>query len=136
MKKNLLIPAALTMQVKPTEDIDTALIPAINPSSGPITPIPPALEPTRPFFRGMMPLAPSTNEAYKIVVIRGRDGREIHRIGPTPELEKFKEDAYLLLARGSQSYTDFQILEALKAARRTKTPLGVRIFAYFLTEWK
>ena len=129
-----IISPALSLPAQPIEDQNTALIPII-PSTGPMTPIPAAPE-TRPFFRGMMPLAPSTNEAYKIVVIHSRDGREIHRIGPTPELEKFKEDAFLLLARGSQSYTDFQILEKIKAARRLKIPLGVRLWAYFLTEWK
>jgi|SRR5581483_2987130 len=114
----------------------TAPIRLFTPSrSHPTTPIPPAVIDIQPFFRGVMPLPPSINDAYKVVKITARDGREVHRIGPTGELDRFKQDAALLLPASSRSYVDWSVLNALRATR-VKTPLGVKLEAYFLSEWK
>jgi len=130
MKKQFLHPTDML----PTEPVDiteqlTAPI-CLFPSQQ--TPIPADMQ---PFFRGVMPLPPSINEAYKVIRFTTSDGRQVHRIGPTAELEKFKENASLLLPASSRSYINWSVLHALRATRR-KTPLGVRIEAYFLSEWK
>lgn len=126
MKKNMIVPA-MALPVKPTEDIDTAIIPAIV-VPNPITPIPPAL--IKPFFTGRMPLPPSVNGAYKIGYIGNHP-----RIISTPALEQFKQEAMVTLARDSRSFTDFAVLEALRSAR-IKTPLDVKLLVYYTSEWK
>jgi len=85
--------------------------------------------PTVPFFKGVTPLPPSVNAAYKIVRSR-RDGSD--RVGPTKELEQFKQDAALLL---SQAEIDWSLVNAVRASRR-KTPLRVVARVYFSTEWR
>src|SRR5579875_2792899 len=85
--------------------------------------------PTVPFFKGVTPLPPSVNAAYKI--IRSRRTQE-QRVGPTKELEQFKQDAALLL---SQAEIDWSLVNAVRASRR-KTPLRVVARVYFSTEWR
>lgn len=110
------------------ETQDTAIIPAIV-FNGPMTPIPPVPK-TWPFFRGVMPLPPSVNHMYRVGRVRERAC-----IIPAPELERFKRDAAILMARSSRSYVDWRVVEAVRTGRQ-KTPLAVKLDAYFPTEWK
>lgn len=114
---------------------------AAEQSTGPL-PLPeqetlrlPAVEMQPPFFRGSLPLPPSVNEAYKVVRITTADGRQIHRIGPSPALEQFKRDAGLLLPAGPRTLVNWEVLSALRGETR-KTPLAVRIRVYFASAWR
>lgn len=126
---NKMIRPALSLPDKADITVqDTALIPALPSTSGPITPIPPAL--IRPFFTGQMPVPPSVNQAYKIGYIHGHP-----RIVPTPALEAFKLEAMTMLARTSQHFIDFEVLNAIRNSR-IKTPLDVKLLIYFTSEWR
>jgi len=80
-----------------------------------------------PFFRGVVPLPPSTNMGYKIIVTDGS-----RRVGPTAALQQFKHDSMLML---SQAYYDWSLINAIRVSK-VKTPLAVRIHAYVQSEWK
>jgi Holliday junction resolvase RusA-like endonuclease len=86
-----------------------------------------ATKSTEFFFNGTMPIPPSVNMAYTI--IQTKDGI---RVGPTPALKRFKDDAILML---SQAYHDWSMINAIREAKR-KVPLHVVLRVYFPTEWK
>lgn len=80
-----------------------------------------------PFFRGEVPLPPSTNKAYTIIYIGDQP-----RIGPSSELKQFKKDAASTLL---QADIDQQALLAIREAK-CKVPLAVGLTAYFETMWR
>jgi Holliday junction resolvase RusA-like endonuclease len=123
----LMLPTDLSRQTTAPLEISTQ-------DTIPVRALPPAVE-ISPFFRGVMPLPPSVNSAYKIVNFTTNDGRQVHRIGPGAELDQFKQDAALLLAGHVRSSVNWTVLNALRASPR-KTPLSVRIQAYFASEWR
>lgn len=121
---NKTIRPAFTMQVKPTEDLDTQRIPAIIPIvKDPITPIPPAL--IRPFISGALPLPPGINGSY-------RPGSARRPIVGTKALHQFKNDAALQL---TQVYHDWPQINKIQASQ-VKVPLRMDIHFYFETLWK
>lgn len=83
----------------------------------------------QPFFRGSVPLPPSVNQAYKVISVHG-----CNRIGPSQDLEDFKEWAALSL-KSDQTFLDQQVLNAIKSTRE-KTPLWVSTRGYFETMWR
>jgi len=80
-----------------------------------------------PFFRGVVPLPPSTNMGYKVIMTA-----ESTRVGPTAALQQFKHDSMLML---SQAYYDWSLINAIRDSKK-KTPLAVRLHAYMQSEWK
>jgi len=82
-------------------------------------------------FSGVMPLPPGINQSYKVVCVPVRR-RIVHRIGPTPELEQFKQEAAYTLKK---SYLDKATLQIVQTARK-KTPLVVTLTFFFSTLWK
>lgn len=121
MKKNMFIPAALAMPIKPTEDLDTQRIPAII--KDPITPIPVSL--IRPFISGVLSLPPGINGSY-------RPGSARRPIVGTKALHQFKNDAALQL---TQVYHDWPQINVIQASQ-VKVPMRMDIYFYFETLWK
>ena len=127
----------LSLPIKPTEDIETRKIPTII--TDPTTPIPPAMQPCKPFFSGQMPLPPSVNDEYQVVpawTINKAGQRTLkHRIGPSVALTSFKEQAAVTLM---QAFIDHPQLEMIQESQRRhiKTPLAVKLNIYFATPWR
>jgi Holliday junction resolvase RusA-like endonuclease len=86
----------------------------------------------RPFFTGTVPVPPSVNAAYQIVQMREGSRVTGVRIGSTDALEQFKKDAALMLTQG---YHNWSLINAIRQSK-IKTPLVVRLQAYFSSEWK
>lgn len=87
---------------------------------------------TAPFFRGRIIVPPGVNASYKIIEYVDEERRLRRRIGPTPELEQFKQDAGWLL---KQSRVDWDIVRAIKSAR-AHTPLAADLRFFFSTRWR
>lgn len=85
----------------------------------------------QPFFRGIMPLPPSVDAAYKVGYIHRTKG-DVHRIIPSAELEQFKRDAALML---TQAVGDWSLINAIRDSTR-KVPLAVHLIVYFRQAWK
>jgi len=83
--------------------------------------------PQQPFFSGVMPLPPSINDAYQIITYKG--GK---RIGPSSDLQQFKNDAALML---TQAEANWSLINAIRDSKR-KVPLAVEIRVYFRSQWK
>lgn len=82
-------------------------------------------------LNAVMPLPPSVNKSYKVVCVRILR-RLVHRIGPTPELEQFKQLAALMLNKSSLDKTALWLVQSAKK----KVPLVVNLTFYFPTMWK
>lgn len=79
------------------------------------------------FFKGVMPLPPSTNQAYRVIYVKSQP-----RLGPSEALKQFKCDAGKTLL---EAEIDLQQLQSVREAK-CKTPLSVSLVAYFSSMWR
>lgn len=92
-------------------------------------------QPLLPFFVARMPLPPGVNASYKIVkLFNSENGISSMRLGPTPELEEFKESSGWELKVAPTC--DWLVVEAIKTSKKVKVPLAVKVRFYFPTLWR
>lgn len=104
----------------------------------------------KPFFTATLPLPPGVNQSYKIVHVNAKTTtpeykggrlvypantkpRKIARIGETPELTAFKQEAALTLP--GRSMLDSDILTSIQNSKRN-VPLSVHLIFYLPSLWK